>query len=261
MSATKLPPDNGVVPLADAADRLSAGVGFEQVKVIPGSTYKDSSTVIVVPTRGQPHQATLSSRFFSALQGMIGPMNQKRAILFAAGDEVGHAYNRLITNILAEPQLSTWKYVMTIEDDNLVPQDAHVRLLESIEAGPFDAVSGLYFTKGLITMPMAYGDPDEYARTGVLDFKPRDVRGVLARGHILPVNGIAMGCALWRMDLFRQVPAPWFVTVADVIPNVGPQGFTQDLYYCQRAIKAGKRFAVDMRVKVGHLDIGSGVVY
>jgi hypothetical protein len=110
-------------------------------------------------------------------------------------------------------------------------------------------------------MPMAYGDPDEYARTGVLDFRPRDVRRALERGSVMPVNGIAMGCSLYRMDLFREIKAPWFVTCADVIPDKGPIGFTQDLYFCEQAVRAGKRFAVDMRVRVGHLDVQTGVVY
>jgi len=108
---------------------------------------------------------------------------------------------------------------------------------------------------------MAYGDPAEYARTGVLDFRPRDVREALAAGQIMPVNGIAMGCALWKMSLFREIPAPWYVTLNDLVPGKGVIGMTQDLSFCQRAIQAGKRLAVDLRVKVGHLDIGSGTVY
>jgi hypothetical protein len=248
------------VPLADVMKALE-GRGFEAVKAISGSTYKDSSTVIIVPTRGKLSDATLSPKFTSALYSMIAPMNQKRAILFSCGNEVGHAYNELIKSILDNPELSKWKYVMTIEDDNLVPMDAHVRLLESIDAGPFDAVSGIYFTKGQIQRPMAYGDPQVYARTGVLDFKPLDIRTHLAGGHIMPVNGIAMGCALWRMDLYRQIPAPWYCTVADVVEGKGPMGFTQDLYFCKNAVERGKKFAVDLRVRVGHLDMGSGIVY
>jgi len=133
--------------------------------------------------------------------------------------------------------------------------------LESINWGNYDAISGLYFTKGEQNMPMAYGDPATYARTGVLDFRPRDVREALAAGQIMPVNGIAMGCALWRMDLFRQIPAPWFVTLNDLVPGKGIVGMTQDLQFCERAVRAGKRFAVDMRVKVGHLDINTGTIY
>jgi hypothetical protein len=244
-----------MMPVKDAVASLD-GLGYDRIDLIPGSTYKDASTVVVIPTRGM-----ISHRVVQAWQGMLSPMNQRKAVLFCTGDEVGHAYNRMIQNILDNPELATWKYVLTLEDDNLIPPDAHIRLLESIEAGPYDAVSGIYFTKGDTNMPMAYGDPDEFKRTGVLELKPRDIRQPLASGHVMPVNGIAMGCALWRMDLFRTMPAPWFVTCADVIPDKGPQVYTQDLYFCERATRAGRRFAVDMRVRVGHLDINTGVVY
>jgi hypothetical protein len=108
---------------------------------------------------------------------------------------------------------------------------------------------------------MAYGDPSEYQRTGVLDFKPLDIRKALTQGNVVEVNGIAMGCSLYRMDLFREIQPPWFVTVADIVEGKGAVGFTQDLYFCQKAKMAGKRFGVDLRVRVGHLDLGSGVVY
>lgn len=240
------------------------GRGFETVKVLRGSTYKDNSTVVVVPTRGKadaPDLSFIAHRVVQSWQSLISPMNQKRAFIFVTGREVGDAYNTAITNILQNPELSKWKYLLTLEDDNIQPPDAHIRLLESIEFGKYDAVSGLYFTKGEINMPMAYGDPEEFARTGVLDFKPRDVRGALANGHIMPVNGIAMGCALWRMQLFREVPGPWFVTVNDVIEGKGVQCYTQDLSFCEKAVRAGKRFAVDMRVRVGHMDTNSGIIY
>lgn len=234
----------------------SAGLGFERVEHIAGSTYKDNSTVIIIPTRGMIH-----SRVVAAWQSLISPMNQKRALIFASGHEVGVAYNTMLQNVLANPELSTWKYVLTLEDDNLPPPDAHVRLLESIEWGNYDAVSGLYFTKGEVGMPMAYGDPAEFSRTGTLKFQPRDVREALAAGQVMPVNGIAMGCALWRMQLFRQIAPPWFVTVNDVVEGKGVQCFTQDLSFCEKAVRAGKRFAVDMRVKVGHMDVNSGRVF
>lgn len=242
-------------PVADVAAEL--GKGFERVEVLPGSTYQDNSTVIVIPTRGTIHHKTVA-----AWQNLIAPMNQKRAILFAAGDEVGKAYDAMISNVLASPELAKWKYVLTLEDDNLPCPDAHVRLLEAIEHGPkYDAVSGIYFTKGEVNMPMAYGDPEEHRLTGVLDFRPRDIREALKHGHLMEVNGIAMGCALWRLDMFKQLPPPWFVTVADVVPDKGVMAMTQDLYFCRRAREVGKRFAVDFRCRVGHLDVNTGIVY
>lgn len=239
------------------------GLGYDRVNLIRGETFQDCRTVVVVPTRG-----TISTRVFTALQGLIAPMNQSKVgplfavapVTVASGHEVGHAYNAMIEMILAHPELSKFPYILTLEDDNLPPSDALVRLLESIKGGGFDAVSGIYFTKGDINMPMAYGNPEEFARTGVLDFKPLDVRQMLARGNVVEVNGIAMGCALWRTSLFREISKPWFVTVADVIDGKG-EAFTQDLWFCKNARLAGKRFAVDFRVKVGHLDINSGIVY
>jgi hypothetical protein len=122
-------------------------------------------------------------------------------------------------------------------------------------------VSGIYFTKGDINMPMAYGDPREFDRTGVLDFRPRAVAECLAAGQVMEVNGIACGCSLYRMDLFREVAQPWFVTVSDVVEGVGPVGMTQDLYFCKRARMMGKRFGVACGVRVGHLDLSTGVVF
>lgn len=234
------------------------GRSFDNVGVLQGTTYRDCRTVLVVPTRGMMHH-----RFVAALHGLIAPPNQPRNLMFAAGDEVGKAYDNLIMGVLNHPEMSKWPYVMTVEDDNLLPVDAHIRLLEAIDTGPrWDAVSGLYWTKGdVFNMPMAYGDPEEYERTGVLEFRPRDVKACLSAGQLMPVNGIAMGCALWRLDLFRAISPPWFVTVGDVVPEKGPMLMTQDLWFCRRAREMGKKFAVDMRVKVGHLDVNTGVVY
>ena len=258
-----------MMPVADVMEQMksmnatnkgvtgSPGLGFDRIEHIAGSTYKDNSTVIIIPTRGMIHH-----RIVSSWLSLIPPMNQKRALLIASGHEVGQAYNEMLKNLLGNAEIAKWKYVMTLEDDNIPPPDAQIRLLESIEWGGYDAVSGVYFTKGEgANMPMAYGDPEEYRRTGVLDFKPRNVNDALKAGQIMPVNGIAMGCALWRMELFRQIAPPWFVTVSDIVEGKGAVAYTQDLNFCQRAVQQGKRFAVDLRVRVGHLDINSGIIY
>lgn len=244
-----------MVPVEAATQEL--GKNFDDVRLLHSSSYKDCSTVIICPTRGKIHWKVISS-----WQGMITPMNQKRIFMFCTGGEVGQAYNQMIMNILNDPILSKFKYVMTVEDDNLQPPDAHIRLLESIEHGPgYDAVSGLYFTKGPIGMPMAYGDPDEFIRTGQLDFKPRNIVEAVDRGMLVPVNGIAMGCSLYRMELFKYIPPPWFVSVSDVYPGVGGLSYTQDLNFCEKAKRCGKRFAVDCRVRVGHMDVETEIVY
>lgn len=272
--------DRGNGEAAEAAGRAAAfeSLGFERMRHVPGSTYKDCSTVIVVPTRGiERHTKSkrcesgehiecflqaVHLKVFQSWQNLIAPMNQKRAFFYATGHEVGKAYDATISGILQDPNLSKWRFVLTLEDDNVVNPDLHIRLLESIDVGPFDAVGGLYYTKGEINAPMVYGDPEKYRRTGELEFAPRDLMPHVQRGeNVIECNGLACGATLWRMDLFRSLPQPWFVTVSDIVQGKGAIGFTQDLYLCRLARQHGKRFAVDIRNKVGHIDVLSGVVY
>jgi hypothetical protein len=224
------------------------GLGYARIEHVPKSSFRDSSMCVLIPSR-DPY---LHTTFVQWLNAIAWPMNQKRAMFFISGAEVGKAYSEQIEGILAHPELGGWKYVLTIEDDVLVPQDAVLRLLESIELGPFDAVGGMYHTKGEINMPMAYGDPAEFTRTGVLDFRPRNIAQALQHGEIVEVNGIAMGCSLYRMDVFRKMSGPWFVTT---------EGATQDLQHCARGRRMGLRYAVDCRVRCGHADWSTGTVY
>lgn len=248
------PVDPDMIKVDDAAEAMKSR-GFENIDIYRYNSYKDNSTIIICPTRGAIHH-----RVVSAWQSLISPMNQKRLFLFAVGAEVGQAYSQTIAAILANPDLSKWKYILTLEDDNLPPPDAHIRLLETIEQGNWDAVGGLYWTKGEIQMPMCYGNPDDFYRTGELDFRPRDVREAVKEGHVVPCCGVAMGCTLYKMDLFKDINGPWFTTVADFVHGI-PMSYTQDLHFAERATRFGKKFAVDCGIKVGHLDTSSGIVY
>lgn len=225
----------------------------EKVEIIHGSTYKDCSTVVIVPTRGMIHH-----RVVSCWQALMAPMNQKRCFVFCTGSEVGDAYNRMLRNVLENPELSRWKFVLSLEDDNIVPHDAHLRLLETLHDNPdLDAVGGIYWTKGAGGMPLALGDPEKFATTGEMDFAPRDMARALKSGQrLLEVNGLPQGCTLFRMDLFRYVAEPWFVTMQE-----GNQMFTQDLFFWNRARRLGKRCAIDLSVRVGHLDVSTGEVW
>lgn len=245
-----------MLPIGEAIKSLKME-GFEKIWRLDGSTFKDVSTVMICPTRGMVHYKVVHS-WLTLLKGMNAKCTP---ILFANGQEVGMAYNNMISNILANPDLAKFKYVFCCEDDNILPPDALIRLYESIEQGPFDGVSGIYVTKGEgLNAPQCYGDAKRYRETGYLDFRPVDIRSALANGNIVECLGVAQGCVLYRMGLFKEIPPPWYVTVNDVVDG-GAKAMTQDLYFAERCIKAGKRFAVDMRVKVGHIDIESGVVY
>lgn len=214
-----------------------------------GKTYRDLSTIIICPTRGM-----LSDRVVQSWMGLIRPMNQKCiGPIFFRGYEVGEAYNMAFNFILSNPVLSTWKYVLTIEEDNLPPPDGLIRLYESMD--DYDCVGGLYWTKGEGGQPMIYGDP----AVEELNFIPQ----IPKPDTIQPANGLGMGFNLWKLDMFKdeRIEKPWFKTLNDFIPGQGAKVYTQDLYFFERAGKVGYKFACDTRVKVGHLDPQTDIVW
>jgi hypothetical protein len=219
-------------------------------RVIRGASYLDCSTVALLPVRDdQP----LHWKMSAALNSMIKPMNQPFSLQYLEGMEVADAYNHGIRMILDNPVLKKWRFVLTIEHDNPMPPDGLVRLIETMYAGPWAGVSGLYWTKGEAGVPMIYGDP----RDPESNFRPQPpvVEGVQE------CRGIAMGFALWDMDLFREDKqlqvrdGVWFQTKNDWTPRTGIEAGTQDLEFSARAGKLGRRFAVDTRVRVGHIQL------
>jgi hypothetical protein len=249
--------------------------------------YRDMGVVWVMPSRG-----LIPTSVFVSLFALQWPMNQFRTnALVAESMEVGAAYNTLVSMVLDRKQLiETFgqeygeaahraPFILTTEEDNLPPWDAVLKLFAGIYKCPdcgaevgttkealarwecakghrgFDAVSGLYFVKTDPPIPQAWGQPKK--RSKKFDFAPVSVANAIEKGATIEVNGIGMGCALWRKDIFRKLPNteanPWFET---------PVGGTQDLRFCKRAkIEAGARFGVDCSIHVGHLNTTTMQMY
>lgn len=210
--------------------------------------FANQSTVILCPTRG-----VISARVVNAMMGLGKPMNQQVVgPIFLEKMEVGEAYEQGIEMILQNPVLRTFKYVLTIEEDNLPGPGDFMRLLEVMGEGNFDAIGGLYFTKGEGGMPMMYGNPKDFP----LNFRPM----MPIANTVQACNGIAMGFSLFKMEMFTsgRIERPFFKTCNDY--NEG-KIYTQDLYFCEKALKAGYRFAVDTSVRVGHYDYENDMVW
>lgn len=221
----------------NAADRL-----------IKGNTYKDLSTICIVPTRGM-----ISAKVVQSWMGLMSPMNQKFIRMFIIGMEVGEAYNHAITQILTHPDLRNWKYILTLEEDNTPPPDGLLKLYESMDS--YDVVGGLYWTKGEGGQPMIYGDPNQMP----LNFIPQVPR----TGTIQPACGLGMGFNLFKIDIFKdeRVPKPWFKTLQEYTPGSGARAYSQDLYFYENIRKLGYKVACDTRVKVGHYDHINDIVW
>jgi hypothetical protein len=180
------------------------------------------------------------------------PPNQKVVKIFAVGMEVGAAYSSCIEQILDHPDLSKFKYLLTIEHDNIPPPDGVVKLITQMEAHPeLDCIGGLYFTKGEGGCAQIWGNPNEHP----LNFKPQ----LPIPDKLVECCGTGMGFNAWRLSMFAdtRLRRPWFQTTADRTNGC----FTQDLFFWSDARKYGHRCAIDCTVTVGHYDEANDIVW
>lgn len=242
------------IVVEDLKGRHNANLEASRSRLLRGNTYRDASTVCVVPTRGFIH-----ARVVQSWMGMLTPMNQKFTRLFIWNMEVGEAYQAAVDTILGNPELAKWKYMLTLEEDNLPPPDGLLRLIEAIEGGvdgiKYDVVGGLYWTKGEGGQPMVYGDPTVMPR----NFIPQ----VPLIDTVQRCNGLGMGFNLFRIAMFKdpQIPRPFFKTLQEFVQGQGTKGYTQDLYFFEKAGGFGYKFACDTRVKVGHYEVDRDIVW
>ena len=231
-------------------------------RLTKAAAYKDCSTAILCPTRGMLHPRVVQSWF-----ALMRPMNQKvSGPVFLMGMEVAQAYQlgfdmvvrgalnaargSVDVSQLRSQASASYRYILTIEDDNMPPPNGLTKLIEAIEGGvdgrKYDVVGGLYWTKGEGGQPMIYGDPHVEPR----NFIPQVPRP----GTVQPCNGMGMGFTLFRTSMFFEgkIGRPWFKTLERHVDGIGSQMKNQDLYFFERAGMAGYKFAVDTRVLVGH---------
>jgi len=230
----------------DFAGAHHADLAQTSARLLQGGSWKRQRIVVVLPADTlMPAKAAL------AHWNLIFPPNNGVARILAQGMEVGDAYSTAIDQVLAHPDLSTWEYLLTIEHDNLPPQDGVIALLEQMERHPeLACIGGLYFTKGEAGVAQIWGDPTD----PVVNFRPQVPRV----GELVECCGTGMGFNLWRLSMFKdaRLPRPLFRTIA------GTDGCgTQDLAFWGEARKHGYRCAVDCAVRVGHLDAATDRVW
>lgn len=204
--------------------------------------YKNNNTVWVTPTRG-----SCGTRVAFSWMNVFGPPNAQVAKMCIEGYEVGEAYNQALIQILSNPVLSKFQYVLCVEEDNTPPPDGLLKLIQSIQK--YDGVSGLYWLKGPDGCPQIWGDP-----ATPFTYAPQPIKE-----EIQQCNGLGQGFTLFRLDMFKNPGfqfGKWFKTMAEASSVA-----TQDLYFCKRAAELGYKFAVDTRVRVGHFDINTGEIW
>lgn len=215
--------------------------------------HRDLSLAMVCPTRG-----VIPAYVVDSWLSLAGLPNQPRTNLFVRGMEVGAAYNFAIAQLLAHPATAQWRYMLTIEEDNVPPPFGLIDLVCAADEGDWDILGGLYWTKGIDGVPQIWG---KHTDDGPLSFAPwspwHDPDYPYESGQIVRCHGTGMGFTLFKLDLFRRMPGPWFETTADPTRGI----HTQDLwFYKQAADDAAKlRVGVHTGIKVLHYDVDEGV--
>lgn len=252
-------------PVAEIMGSNNAALIDARTLVDKGQELKDQRFVIVTPTRGEQEftckcgdkykiNLGIHPNVVMCWQSLMMPLNTKHYRLMISNAPVDVAYNTAIKMILEHPELRSWKYLITIEDDQMMNPDALLKLLKTAKEGDWDAVSGLVWVKrDEVPIAMIYGDPADPESEHPVEPKEDQVQ---------ECNAMGMGFTLFNLDMFREgkIEKPFFKTVEDYTEE--ERHFcTQDLYFFKNAKRAGYRFCVDTRIKIGHLDVTTGKVY
>lgn len=143
------------------------------------------------------------------------------------------------------------KYLFFIDEDVTPPPHALRQLIFQMEHNADAwAIGGVVCHKSKPTAPMLFRGNG----TGPYwDWKA---------GEFFEVSGIGMGCTIIRVDTFNKLERPWFKTVDnmeaffDGIPQV--ECWTEDLYWCDKVIKAGGKIYADTSILCDHWDMTTG---
>lgn len=231
-----------------------------------------------LPFDGRP----VAPEFAYALTLQDSGTNMSKAVLPTIGLEIGlarqmmaevavdekHSFRDDKCTICSEPKKETnaeercpghtpFKYMWFIDDDVIVPEQTLRLLIDSLSRqraheeytegeAKTVACGGIYFTKEELSTPVVY---DEIGSGPFWGWKP---------GDIFPCKGIGTGCLLVDTSIFSKLEKPWFKTVdEDFVAEDGSMCHrlvTDDLYFCEKVIKAGYRLMADARVICGHYD-------
>lgn len=226
----------------------NANLEASTLRIIEGATWKKQDMVVLLPAaKLVPMKCALS------WMNLLYPPNQAAHKIALLGMEVGDAYSSAIEQIIAHPILNQVKYILTVEHDNVPPQDGVLKLIKHMEAHPeFSCIGGLYWTKGPEGVPQIWGD----AKDPIVNFRPQPPD---PKGGLVECCGTGMGFNLWRLEMFRdpKLPKPFFKTKCSMDEGVG----TQDLSFWGEARKLGYRAAIACDVLVGHFAVEQDICW
>ncbi len=221
--------------------------------------YKFNGIAISIPTDGR----RVDPRWALSLTSIGFPVGMN--ISWGLTKNSNRALNR---EQLVEKALEAGaKFVFFIDDDTVCPSFGLQYLFYALNQEPNAMIAGgIYCTKEPVPSPIVFRELGGGPAWDWKISKPPDPSAYMK------VAGIGTGCMLIRTDIFAKLERPWFaepnetfvdktIMIGDVEAHIAKEAGTDDLYFCRKAVMAGKRFACDCRVKVSHMDWNTGIAY
>lgn len=199
-----------------------------------------SGLLIAVPHTGRylPHQFTW------AMLNCHPPMNCNVRYTNVTGCNVDVARNAIIKEAIHIKA----KYVFFIDEDVIVPGHGLRQLWFTMEHHPEAiAAGGIYCHKSWPYAPMIFRGNGSGS---YWDWK---------LGETFEVTGIAMGCTLVRVEPLAKMAEPWFFNKEDYSSFLdgiyAGERWSEDLYFCKKAVDAGWTILADANVICDHWDL------
>jgi SAM-dependent methyltransferase len=193
----------------------------------------------------------LPPKLLRAYAAMGAPMNTNVIEMETHAKPIDDARNFFAEQAIAH----NCKYLFFWDEDVLVPPHALRELMFIAEHYPkYAVVGGIYVLKADRPEPLVFkgqGNGPYY------DWKV---------GEVFECTGIGMGCALVRVDVFKDIKKPWFKTLDNysfALDNI-PYGetYTEDLYFCKKVVETDKwKIAAHGQILCPHVDVSSGREY
>lgn len=171
---------------------------------------------------------------------------------FIRGYDVANARNRIAKATLN----GGYDYVLTVDNDEVLPKDALVNLLETEQSYPLGHSMAVGYclsrptnktNQNGKTTAFRFGEKnyiveDAYTVQELKDLRDKGVTRVQVRGS-------GLGCALIHRSIFEKMKYPYFRWVEY---DNGTQ-LSEDLYFCEQFNGVTKPIFVDTRVACGHI--------
>ena len=163
---------------------------------------------------------------------------------FIRGYDVGTARNKMV---LRAQELEA-DYIFMVDNDVVLPKDALINLLDDVR----DVQLGYYVHR----TDYKYDGRTKVCKLGEINYftaySVDELRQARERGEYkIRIHGGGMGCALINMDVYDQLPYPWYKWLNH--NNRQKSRLSEDLFFCELCKREKIPVWTDSRVGCGHM--------